>query len=220
MEKEWMPKSSSNISTPAVRGTWLITEAEREGDDWRLFGYCHIYEWEWGYLMLSSWHLFVCRSDLPSNATFTRPGNTSGIFCRRMNDGKGLGILLPLADKQNHYTKRTINMATFEEKAERLKKELEEATNDDQRRNLSREYELTLRLLRIIRGEVFTLDDINKCRMEIMRLYPGYDRPITAESGILLAAEAIRKSFGKKYYLPLYKYPILIDFGTRMGRYA
>lgn len=100
-------------------------------------------------------------------------------------------------------------MATFEEKAERLKKELEEATNDDQRRNLSREYELTLRLLRIIRGEVFTLDDINKCRMEIMRLYPGYDRPITAESGILLAAEAIRKSFGKKYYLPLYKYPIL-----------
>lgn len=30
-------------------------------------------------------------------------------------------------------------MATFEEKAERLKKELEEATNDDQRRNLSRE---------------------------------------------------------------------------------
>ncbi len=105
-------------------------------------------------------------------------------------------------------------MATFEEKAERLKKELEEATNDDQRRNLSREYELTLRLLRIIRGEVFTLDDINKCRMEIMRLYPGYDRPITAESGILLAAEAIRKSFGKKYYLPLYKYPILIDFGT------
>ena len=34
-------------------GTWLITEAEREGDDWRLFGYCCIYEWEWGYLMLS-----------------------------------------------------------------------------------------------------------------------------------------------------------------------
>lgn len=104
-------------------------------------------------------------------------------------------------------------MATFEERAERLKKELDEATNSDQRRNLSREYELTLRLLRIIRGEVFTLDDINKCRMEIMRQHPGYERPITAESGILLAAEAIRKSFGRKYYLPLYKYPILIDFG-------
>ena len=89
-------------------------------------------------------------------------------------------------------------MATFEEKAERLKKELEEATNDDQRRNLSSEYELTLRLLRIIRGEVFTLDDINKCRLE--------------------AADAIRKAFGKKYYLPLYKYPILIDFGTPDGQ--
>mgnify|MGYP006905696337 FL=1 len=109
-------------------------------------------------------------------------------------------------------------MATFEEKAERLKKELEEATNDDQRRNLSREYELTLRLLRIIRGEVFTLDDINKCRLEIMREYPEYKRPITARSGILFAAEAIRKSFGHKYYLPLYKYPIRIDFGTQNGR--
>ena len=42
-------------------------------------------------------------------------------------------------------------MATFEERAERLKKELEEAPNGDQRRNLSHEYELTLRLLRIIR---------------------------------------------------------------------
>lgn len=48
--------------------------------------------------------------------------------------------------------------------------------------------------------------------------YPGYERPITADSGILLAAEAIRKSFGRKYYLPLYKYPILIDFGTPDGQ--
>lgn len=38
---------------PMGAGTWLITEAEREGDDWRLFGYCHLFEWEWGYLMLS-----------------------------------------------------------------------------------------------------------------------------------------------------------------------
>lgn len=38
---------------PCGSGTWLITEAEREGDDWRLYGYCHIFEWEWGYLMLS-----------------------------------------------------------------------------------------------------------------------------------------------------------------------
>ena len=109
-------------------------------------------------------------------------------------------------------------MATFEERAEQLKKELEKAANGNQRRNLSREYELTVRLLRIIRGEVFTLDDINKCRMEIMRQHPGYDRHITAESGLLLAAEAIRKSFGRKYYLPLYKYPILIDFGKPDGQ--
>ncbi len=53
MGKDWRPKSSSNISTPAVREHGSITEAEREGDDWRLFGYCCIYEWEWGYLMLS-----------------------------------------------------------------------------------------------------------------------------------------------------------------------
>ncbi len=38
---------------PMGAGTWLITEAERDGYDWRLFGYCHICEWEWGYVMLS-----------------------------------------------------------------------------------------------------------------------------------------------------------------------
>lgn len=38
---------------PMGAGTWLITEAEREGDDWRLFGYFHLFEWEWGYVMLS-----------------------------------------------------------------------------------------------------------------------------------------------------------------------
>lgn len=73
-------------------------------------------------------------------------------------------------------------------------------------------------LKRIVDGDVFTLDDINKCRLLIMREYPEYERPITARSGILFAAEAIRKSFGHKYYLPLYKYPIRIDFGTQNGR--
>ena len=43
-------------------------------------------------------------------------------------------------------------MATFEEKAEQLKKELEEAANGNRRRRLSHEYELILRLLLIIRG--------------------------------------------------------------------
>lgn len=39
---------------PYGHGTWLITEGERQADgDWLLFGYCHIYEWEWGYVLLS-----------------------------------------------------------------------------------------------------------------------------------------------------------------------
>jgi hypothetical protein len=41
-----------------------------------------------------------CRSDLPSNATFTRPRNTSGIFYRRMNNVEVLGVLLALADNR------------------------------------------------------------------------------------------------------------------------
>lgn len=39
---------------PYGAGTWLITEGEKqENGDWLLFGYCHIVEWEWGYVMLS-----------------------------------------------------------------------------------------------------------------------------------------------------------------------
>lgn len=39
---------------PYGAGTWLITEAEKqENGDWLLFGYCHIFEWEWGYVLLS-----------------------------------------------------------------------------------------------------------------------------------------------------------------------
>lgn len=39
---------------PCGAGTWLITEAEKQEDgDWLLFGYCHIVEWEWGYVLLS-----------------------------------------------------------------------------------------------------------------------------------------------------------------------
>lgn len=38
---------------PCGLGTWLITEAEEQEDgDWLLFGYCHIYCWEWGYISL------------------------------------------------------------------------------------------------------------------------------------------------------------------------
>lgn len=39
---------------PCGAGTWLITEGEKQEDgDWLLFGYCHIFEWEWGYVLLS-----------------------------------------------------------------------------------------------------------------------------------------------------------------------
>ena len=39
---------------PCGRGTWLITEGEKQDDgNWMFFGYCHITDWEWGYVMLS-----------------------------------------------------------------------------------------------------------------------------------------------------------------------
>lgn len=38
---------------PYGRGTWLITEAEQdENGEWILYGYCNIFEWEWGYVSL------------------------------------------------------------------------------------------------------------------------------------------------------------------------
>lgn len=38
---------------PVGAGTWLITEGTKQEDgDWLLFGYCHIFEWEWGYVSL------------------------------------------------------------------------------------------------------------------------------------------------------------------------
>lgn len=39
---------------PCGAGTWLITEGEKqENGGWLFFGYCHITEWEWGYVSLS-----------------------------------------------------------------------------------------------------------------------------------------------------------------------
>ena len=63
---------------PCGTGTWLITEAEREGDDWRLFGYCHIYEWEWGYLMLSE----LASLRLPFGLTIERDIYTAKKYVR------------------------------------------------------------------------------------------------------------------------------------------
>lgn len=38
---------------PFTEACWIITEASQEGDDWLMFGYCHIFEWEFGYVRLS-----------------------------------------------------------------------------------------------------------------------------------------------------------------------
>ena len=39
---------------PYGTGSWLITESEKQEDgDYLLFGYCHLFEWEWGYVLLS-----------------------------------------------------------------------------------------------------------------------------------------------------------------------
>ena len=39
---------------PCGNGTWLITEGEKQDDgDWVFYGYCHLFDWEWGYVTLS-----------------------------------------------------------------------------------------------------------------------------------------------------------------------
>ena len=39
---------------PFGAGTWLITEGEKQEDgNWLLFGYCQIFEREWGYVALN-----------------------------------------------------------------------------------------------------------------------------------------------------------------------
>lgn len=39
---------------PSGAGTWLITEGEKqENGDWLFYGCCHIFEWDWGYVLLS-----------------------------------------------------------------------------------------------------------------------------------------------------------------------
>lgn len=62
LEKTPFGSTKCNADTPVIvkyfnpfgAGTWLITEGEKTEDgDWELFGYCHIHEWEWGYVLLS-----------------------------------------------------------------------------------------------------------------------------------------------------------------------
>ena len=56
---------------PCGAGTWLITEGEQQDDgDWLFFGYCHIFEWEWGYVMLSD--LLSLNGKLPFGMSIER----------------------------------------------------------------------------------------------------------------------------------------------------
>ena len=63
---------------PCGSGTWLITEAEREGADWRQFGKSHIHEREWGYLMLSE----LASLRLPFRLTIERDIYTAKKYVR------------------------------------------------------------------------------------------------------------------------------------------
>lgn len=64
---------------PCGCGTWLITEAEKQEDgDYLMFGLCHLYEWEWGYVMLSE----LQNLKLPFGLTIERD-----LYC----DGKTVG---------------------------------------------------------------------------------------------------------------------------------
>lgn len=68
---------------PAGRGTWLITEAEKDDDDWLLFGCMHIFEWEWGYVMLSELQNIV----LPYGLTIKRDLYSKGTVKELSNGG-------------------------------------------------------------------------------------------------------------------------------------
>lgn len=60
---------------PVGAGTWLITEGDKLPDgDWELFGYCHIFEWERGYVLLSE----LEGIKLPYGLTIERDLHASG----------------------------------------------------------------------------------------------------------------------------------------------
>ena len=60
---------------PCGQGTWLITEGEqRDNGDWELYGYCHLFEWEWGSIMLSE----LQNVNLPFGLTIERDLHCEG----------------------------------------------------------------------------------------------------------------------------------------------
>jgi hypothetical protein len=50
---------------PTGAGTWLITEGEKQSDGtWLLYGYCFLFEWEWGTVSLEELKSFKGRFGL------------------------------------------------------------------------------------------------------------------------------------------------------------
>lgn len=54
---------------PCGIGTYLVTEGEKQEDGtWILYGLCHLFEWEWGYISLDE----LKSVQLPFGLTFER----------------------------------------------------------------------------------------------------------------------------------------------------
>ena len=69
---------------PCGAGTWLIVEAEKQEDgDYLLYGYCHILEWEWGYVLLSE----LENLKLPFGLTIERDLYSKGTVRELCGDG-------------------------------------------------------------------------------------------------------------------------------------
>ena len=75
---------------PVGAGTWLITEGEKQEDgDLLLFGYCHIFEWEWGYVMLSE----LENVNLPFGLKIERDLYSKGTVADLCGDSRGRQML-------------------------------------------------------------------------------------------------------------------------------
>ena len=69
---------------PCGAGTWFIVEASKQEDgDYLIYGYCHIFEWEWGYVMLSE----LENLKLPFGLTIERDLYSKGTVRELCGDG-------------------------------------------------------------------------------------------------------------------------------------
>ena len=69
---------------PIGAGTWLITEGQKEDNgDWLLFGYCLIFEWEWGYVSLSELESINLPFGFSIEQDYTVSGKTVKELCKQ-----------------------------------------------------------------------------------------------------------------------------------------